>query len=252
MFNAKEILGQLIQSPQETSAPQAGAASQGSLLGGIGGLLKNPAVTGALSGAGGGLLAGLLLGNKKVRSVGGKVAAIGGAAALGAIALKAYQNWQGNRSMQQAAGQGMVPAAAPAQAMWKQPQQNVLDFNCLPEQQQEDHSRAMLAAIVAAAKADGHFDAREQQLIQEQITKIGDAETTAWVQQEIRKPLDAARIAAMATSPELASEIYLASLMVIDEQNEHEKTYLNSLAGHLGLDPQLRLEIERQLAQAGA
>lgn len=249
MFNAKEILGQLIQSPQGMTASQPGAASQGSLLEGIGGLLKNPAVTGALSGAGGGLLAGLLLGNKKVRSVGGKVAAVGGAAALGAIALKAYQNWQGNRSsMQQQAAQGMP---ANTQVMWKQPQQNVLDFNCMPEQQQEDHSRAMLAAIVAAAKSDGHFDAREQQMIQEQITKIDDAETTAWVQQEIRKPLDAARIAALATSPALASEIYLASLMVIDEQNEHEKTYLNTLAEKLGLDPQLRLEIEQQLAQAG-
>ncbi|MDR2910954.1 MAG: tellurite resistance TerB family protein [Bacteroidales bacterium] len=244
MFNAKEILGQLMQSSQGMSAPQSGAAEQGSLLGGIGGLLKNPAVTGALSGAGGGLLAGLLLSNKKVRSVGGKVAAVGGAAALGAIALKAYQNWQGNRGNTQT-------ATASAQTMRKQPQQNMLDFNCMPEQQQEDHSRAMLAAIVAAAKADGHFDSREQQLIQEQITKLGDAETTAWVQQEIRKPLDAARIAAMATSPELASEIYLASLMVIDEQNEHEKAYLNSLAKKLGLDPQLRLEIEQQLAQAG-
>lgn len=71
------------------------------------------------------------------------------------------------------------------------------------------------------------------------------------MQQEIRKPLDAARIAALATSPELASEIYLASLMVIDEQNEREKIYLNSLAEKLGLDPQLRLEIEQQLTQAG-
>jgi uncharacterized membrane protein YebE (DUF533 family) len=249
MFNAKEILGQLIQSPQGMQAQQPGAAGQGSFLGGIGGLFNNPAVTGALSGAGGGLLAGMLLGNKKVRKVGGKVAAVGGAAALGAIALKAYQNWQGNRSMQQ---QYAPQAPVGTQDIWKQPQHNVLDFNCMPEQQQEEYSRAMLAAMVAAAKADGHFDSREQQIIQEQITKIGDAETTAWVQQEIRKPLDAARIAAMATSPELASEIYLASLMVIDEQNEREKAYLNSLAEKLGLAPQLRLEIERQLAQAGA
>ena len=51
-----------------------------------------------LSGAGGGALAagamGLLLGNKKVRKVGGKVAIYGGLAALGVIAYKAYGNWQ--------------------------------------------------------------------------------------------------------------------------------------------------------------
>lgn len=243
MFNAKGILGELIQSPKKIQAPQPCVAEQGSLLGGIGGLFKNPAVTGAFSGAGGGLLAGMLLGNKKVRKIGGKVAAVGGAVALGAIALKAWQNWQDNRSMQTAQETGTQ--------QYKQPQQNMLDFNCMPEQQQEEYSRAMLAAMVAAAKADGHFDAREQQIIQEQITKIDDAETTAWVQHEIRKPLDAARIAALATSPELASEIYLASLMVIDEQNEREKIYINSLAEKLGLDPQLRLEIEQQLTQAG-
>jgi len=71
-----------------------------------------------------------------------------------------------------------------------------------------------------------------------------------WVQQEINKPLDVSKIAALATSPELASEIYLASLIVIDEQNEREKAYLNSLAEKLGLEPQLRREIEQQMVNA--
>jgi len=39
-------------------------------------------------------------------------------------------------------------------------------------------------------------------------------------------------------------------LVVIDinGQNENEKTYLDTLAEKLGLDPQLRKEIEQQLA----
>jgi len=220
MFNARQMLDQLVQTAQGMGASQQ--------ISGIGGILSNPMV----AGAGGGLLAGLLLSNKKVR----KVAAIGGAAALGAVAISAYRNWQANKNQTSGAN------------VQQQPQQVVLEFDSFPAAKQEDHSRAMLTAIIAAAKADGHFDERERQIIREQTQKIGDPETTAWVQREIHKPLDVNHVASLATSPELAAEIYLASLIVIDEQNEREKMYLNSLAEKLGLEPQLRREIERQMA----
>jgi uncharacterized membrane protein YebE (DUF533 family) len=192
------------------------------------GFLNNP----MLAGAGGGLLAGLLLSNKKIRRT-------GGTAALGAIAFNAYRNWQAKKN--QSAGITPQPQQQPSQKM-------ALDFGALPPSKQEDHSHVMLAAMVAAAKADGHFDERERQLIHEQTEKIGDANAVAWVQQEIYKPLDVNEIAALASSPEMAAEIYLASLIVVDEQNASEKTYLNSLAEKLRLDPQLRKEIEQQLA----
>ena len=237
MFNSKQMLDQLVQTVQGMATGNTASSQQQT---GIGGLLSNPTVTGALSGAGGGLLAGLLLGNKNVRNIGGNVAAVGGAAALGAIAFKAYRNWQANKN---------TSTGVSAQNFQQQPQQ-VLDFDNLPAAKQEDHSRAMLTAIIAAAKADGNFDERERQIIHEQTAKIGDPETTAWVQQEINKPLDVNRVAALVSSPELAAEIYLASLFVINEQNELEKAYLNSLAEKLGLEPQLRREIEQQLAHA--
>jgi len=122
-----------------------------------------------------------------------------------------------------------------------------LEFGNLSAAIQEDHSRVMLTAFIAAAKADGQIDEREQQMIQS-LDKEGDAETKAWIQQELSKPLDAAQVAALATSPELAAEIYLASLIVIDDQNEQEKKYLDSLAEKMKLAPQLRKEIEQQLA----
>ncbi len=229
MFNAKQMLDQLMQTAQGMATNTASPSKKS----GISDILSNPMVAG-----GGGLLAGLLLGNKKVRKMGGTVAAVGGAAALGAIAFKAYRNWQASKG---------TSTDAPAQDYRQQPQQTDLDFDNLPTAVQEENSRAMLTAIIAAAKADGHFDERERQMIHEQTQKIGDTETTAWVQQEIYKPLDINQIAALATSPELAAEIYLASLMVIDEQNEREKTYLNSLAERMGLEPQLRREIEQRL-----
>ena len=165
--------------------------------------------------------------------MGGKALKIGGTAALGAIAYNAYRNWQTNKNQPQ------------------QPtQQAALNFGSMPPAVQEDHCRVMLAAMIAAAKADGNFDEREQQLIHEQLGKSNDPDVVAWVQKEINKPLDVNEISALASSPELAVEIYLASLIVIDEQSAPEKKYLNSLAEKLKLDPQLRKEIEQQLANA--
>ena len=239
MFNATQILNQLVQAAQGMVAPAtAGAAApsqqneETSVLGGLGGLLNNPAITGALSGVGGGILAGLLFGNKG-SNIGGKLVTIGGAAALGTLALKAFRNWQANNSAAtQNANQQLQPA---------------LEFGNLSAAIQEDHSRVMLTAFIAAAKADGQIDEREQQMIQS-LDKEGDAETKAWIQQELSKELDADQVAALATSPELMAEIYLASLIVIDEQNDQEKMYLDSLAEKMNLDPQLRKEIEQQLA----
>jgi len=238
MFNATQILNQLVQAAQGMVAPAtAGAAPSQQSAGttGLGGLLSNPAVTGALSGVGGGILAGLLFGNKG-SNIGGKLVTIGGAAALGTLAIKAFRNWQANNA---------ASTQDDNQPVQEQP---ALEFNNLSAEKQEDHSRVMLTAFIAAAKADGHIDDHEQQMIQSLTDKAGDAETKEWIQQELSKPLDAAQVAALATSPELASEIYLASLIVIDEQNEQEKTYLDSLAEKMNLDPQLRKEIEQQLA----
>ena len=155
---------------------------------------------------------------------------------MSTLAIKAFRNWQANNN------------ASTEDVNQPAPEQTALEYDNLSAEKQEDHSRVMLTAFIAAAKADGQFDEREQQMVQKLTDKMGDAEATEWIQQEISKQLDAGQVAALATSPELAAEIYLASLIVIDEQNEQEKTYLDSLAEKMNLDPQLRKEIEQQLA----
>ncbi len=102
-MSARQLLDQLLQSGQgllsdTTSRVQNATGGKGSsFLTGLGG--------GAL---GAGAL-GLLLGSKKARKIGGKVAMYGGMAALGALAYRAYGDWQ--RS--QAGG-----AAAPPPRRW--------------------------------------------------------------------------------------------------------------------------------------
>jgi len=190
--------------------------------------LKNPMVAGA-----GGVLAGLLLSNKNGLK-------IGSVAALGAIAFNAYRNWQTNKTQS-----ADVNVAQPKQ-QWD------INFGTPPPAaKQEDDSRVILTAMIAAAKADGVFDEREQQLIHEQVVKFGDPDLVTWVQQEINKPLDVNEITALVTTPEMAAQVYLTSLIVIDEQNESEKIYLDTLAEKLNLDPHLRKELEQQL-QASA
>lgn len=192
-------------------------------------------LAGLLSGKGGAALAGgalgLLLGTKQGRKMGGAVLTYGGLAALGAIAYKAYGNWQAQNHATTAAGPQTIDRIPPAQA--------------------EQHSRAILIALIAAAKADGHVDERERQLIDGEIGKLTqDHVLTTWIDQELKKPLDPTAVAAVATTPEMAAEMYLASILVVDEENFMERAYLQELAKQLRLEPELQTELSTQAKNA--
>lgn len=162
--------------------------------------------------------------------MGGKALTYGGLAALGVVAYKAYGNWQ--------AQQANAPQAEP----------QTLDR--LPAPQAELHSQAILKALVGAAKADGHVDARERQLIEGELVKLtSDAELQHWLQAELNKPLDPAEIARAASTPEMAAEMYIASVLMVDEEHFMERAYLEELARQLKLDPALKTELEAQVRQ---
>lgn len=238
-MNTRGLLDQLLKSGQDLLQNKAGGSPNKSSAGGLGGLLggssSKGALGGLLSGAGGGALAagamGLLLGNKKVRKVGGKVAIYGGLAALGVLAYKAYGNYNAQK--------GTAPQTEP----------QTLDR--LPPAQAEQHSQAILKALVAAAKADGHIDDRERQLIEGEFTKLdNDQELKNWLHAELNKPLDPADVARAASTPEMAAEMYIASVMLVDEENFMEKSYLDELARQLKLEPGLKVELEKQVRLA--
>jgi uncharacterized membrane protein YebE (DUF533 family) len=75
-----------------------------------------------------------------------------------------------------------------------------------------------------------------------------DAETVAFFKEELEKPLDLQAVAAGADSPAAAAEIYLTSLLVIDDQDAQERAYLQNLAQELKLAPDLVAAIEAQAA----
>lgn len=210
-MNTRGFLDQLLKTAKQSAGDLAGGAGIGSTA---------DFGKGALAG---GALA-LLLGNRRAR----KMATLGGLAAVGALAYRAYGDWK----RQQGAADASMAAHVP---------------QSLPAPDAESHSQALLKALIAAAKADGHVDARERATIEGEFVRLGaDADTRQWLQAELQKPLDPADIAAAAVSPELAAEMYAASVMVVDEQNFMERTYLDELARQLRLDDGLKATLEQQ------
>ena len=217
MFDAKRLLDQFLGS-QGTGGGPLGDIGRGlgGSLGGIGG--------GAVAGG----LAGILLGTKQGRKLGGTALKVGGVAVVGALAYAAYRNWEAGRQ----------PAAAGAAPVLPPPQNT--PFNPSGEAAQQSLGRNLLRAMIAAAKADGHIDAREQAAVFARMDQLDlDADDKAFVMDELRAPLDIDAVAGGARSPEEAAEIYTASLLAIDVDHAAERGYLAMLAARLKLDDAL-------------
>lgn len=187
----------------------------------------------ATGAAAGGALA-LLLGSKRGRGLGGSAIKYGTVAALGALAWNAYREWEAKQAPKNAASSA-TPAAAP--------------FAQLPAPAQEDHAWAMLKAMIAAAKSDGHLDERERGLVEAEMHRLAaDPALRARVDAELRRPVEPADVAAGIASPEQAAEVYLASLVVCDSTTTMERAYLDALAAALKLPASLKADLEARAA----
>lgn len=187
-----------------------------------------------LKGAAAGGIAGILLGTKSGRKLAGSAIKVGGVAVLGGLAYKAYQNWQAQKQAEGASPQPMkdvTPSPETAKALAAPPT--------------DAASLAILRAMIAAAKSDGHIDAAEQKTIFAKLDTLNlDTEAKAFVMDELRRPLDIDAVVSAAASPELAIEIYTASVLAIDPDDPAEQAYLAMLASRLKLDPGLKASIE--------
>jgi len=234
-MNTSDLLEQLLRAGQGSQAQQgSGGLSSQDGLGGLGGLLGGLLNGGSAAGGGGGLgglLGGLLRGGGSAGGV-SQGRATGGTnyaalASLGMMAFQAYQSWQRSQ------------AAAPQQAM------RTVDQLSGPEA--EGHSHAILRALIAAAKADGRIDEQEEQLIYAEIKRhTSDPQLQQWLDDEVSKPLDAAEVAESAQDPAMAADRYLASVMLVDDQQAAERAYLDELASALQIDPTLQVHLEQQ------
>ncbi len=198
--------------------------------------------SGAATGFAGGLASKMLTG-KSVKKMGPGALKLGGVAAVGALAFTAYQRYNNS--------QGKAPAEASASnaLALKAPPAGSAFLPAADDQAANDKLGLLLIrAMIAAARADGRLDAQESQVIFQRIEFLGlDSASQNVVVQEMGQPVDMDAIVNSATSPEVASEIYIASLLAIDVDTVAEKAYLGMLAARLQLPPQLVTELDNQV-----
>jgi uncharacterized membrane protein YebE (DUF533 family) len=235
MFDPKSLLDQFL-----------GGQSAGGNAGGFGNMardaqqkFRNSGMNSFGGGAALGGVLGLLMGGKKMRKMAGGAMGYGGAAVLGALALKAYQNYQQGKSVQ--AGTG-----APAELQQVPPSQLP---HALPAADGTPFELLLMRAMIGAAKSDGHVDAQEQQHVFEQVERMGlDSESKAAVFDLLSQPLDLSRLDASIGSEEQRAEIYLAARLATDGSHPGERAYLDALATRLQLPAQLRAHLDSQVS----
>lgn len=189
---------------------------------------------GAISGG----VLGLLIGNKKARKMAGGLLGYGGAAAVGALAFKAYQNWQ----------EGQAVTNAPVAKQEDLTQIDPRFDTSVNNNSQSEFALKLITAMISAAKADGHIDAREQSLIFERVEASAlDAESKALVFDALRQPSNLEAITTGLNGIEQASEIYLASRLIADGDNSAEKLYMEVLAHRLQLPQDLVAHLDHQV-----
>ncbi len=171
-------------------------------------------------------VAALLLGTSTGRGLTGAAVKLGSLGAIGGLAYKVFQDWQAKQ-------EGAAPVVDPGPAA-----------HTLSGPRLEQRSLALLRAMLAAAKADGHIDEQEQGRIDAYLQKLNlDPEALHFVKNELAKPLNVKEVAAGADSSAAAAEIYLTSLLAINIDSEQERAYLDELATELKLPPELVSEL---------
>jgi uncharacterized membrane protein YebE (DUF533 family) len=202
-------------------------------------LLGSGAATGFAGGLAGGLASGMLT-SKSGRKLAKNALKVGGIAAIGGVAYAAYDRY---RRSQTSTGSG---AAASGPAL----------HGFVPSegtQAADELGRTLLRAMIAAAQADGRLDARERQAIEARIQALAlGEEDRARLRAELHRPVDMQTLASAATTPEIAAEIYTASLLAIDVDTPAERAYLSLLAARLALPEKLVQEIHRELELGGS
>lgn len=225
----------------------------------LGGMATRNFAAGLLTG---GVATSLLGGGKVMGGIADTaetVAKVGGLALLGTLAYKAFGNYQQQKA---AGGNASVADAVKTSASSMATQASGLISGLLAGNQKlptpastasetpsdPGLSLAIIRAMIAAAKADGHMDATETQKIMGKLESAGvGPQEKALLMQEMANKQDVNTIAAAARTPEEAAQIYLAALLVCDSQCVREQAYLASLASALKLEPEFAQSLQEEL-----
>ena len=245
-MDPQRLLEQFFGAGAGQKAADAAKSAKENLAGG-----DLPSLAGGL--AAGGLL-GLLVGNKKMRKKVGKLAGgvvgYGGAAALGALGYRAYQNWQANKQIDASRAPVAANSTTSAPPSAPPPEGSKFLAHTVPAKDGQPFELALITAMIAAANADGHIGPEEQRTIFDHVNQLPlDAEDKAFVFDTLSNPPSLQDIANKAEGVEQAAELYLASRLAIDPDHPAEQAYLEALAGRLSLPADLVAHLEDQASQ---
>lgn len=230
MFDPKKLLNDLLGSsvPGTTGTVRDGAGKVTQMA------KDNPLAAGAI--------AAVLLGTGPGRKLAGSALKIGGLAAIGGLAYKAYQNYQ----------QGQKPevTAEKQPELLPPPSDTAFHPSQMPNGESE-FALVLIRAMIAAAKADGHIDDEERAKIAGKLSLSGiDAEAEQFLNEELSKSANIDELVAAAETDAQKVELYTAARLAINSDTRAERGFLDLLAGRLGLPDNLVDHIEATVQQA--
>ncbi len=222
-----------------------GAGADNATGGGVGNLPG-----GLMGGAAAGGLVAVLLGSKKARKFGSKALTYGGLAVLGGLAYKAWSDHRASRPQAPAAtAPAAPPPAAPPPAA--APPDSGFDPARLRDSRGDDFRLTLIRAMISAALADGHVDVGEQAMIDRQVAATDLAEDEwHFISHQLDRPADPIAIASLCVDEPQATEVYLASLVVLDPGVPGDARYKERLGDALRLPDDLRRRLEREVETA--
>jgi len=167
--------------------------------------------------------------------LGGGTGSVKGAVGGGALAMLGALAYNALRGTQQESQEVPLGLREPSSAAEKD--------------QLEGQAGLILKAMINAAKADGRIDQNEIQRIIGRLGEAGiDQKTQDFVISEMNKPMDTEGLVAAAKgNPQLAAQLYAASLLAIEVDTQGERSYLDNLARSLGLAPQAVANLENTM-----
>ena len=169
----------------------------------------------------------------------------GGMAVIGVLAYQALKRYQA----QQAGGSGQkAPRTDAAAAMVPPP-----DSAFHPAQARggpDALSGVFVKAMVAATQADGVIDEDEQRRLVGRLDQLGVSSADRRIlAEQLTTPVDPREIVNAATSPEVALQIYAASVLAMAVDTPAERSYLDRLASALSIDQGLKAQVEQTLGR---
>lgn len=215
-----QILGGVarVASPPSTSDAKIAGGSIGEMVGSV---LGN---SGNLKTAGLSAIAGMLLGGGSKAVKGG--IGMGAFALLGSLALQSFRNASGKQKEPL-----QLDSASKLAAGLRVPD------NEQERKQVQAVAELIVKAMVNAAKADGRIDETEMKRITGNLANDGiDAREQELLTAEMQKPMDTEAVVRAVPNPQVAAQVYAASLLAVELDTDAEKRYLAELAGKLGLD----------------